>query len=218
MKNSPSIAWACALAAATRPWRSTPARTVTPPFTRILSPTAPQQNGLAPRVVELLRRPNATAALSLLQMLRAMYEHHPRPKVGALRLLELFVGGRWRWQRRAGKRTRRTSAARLLVRVCVCSLSCPSACTPEPCISQHSRLRSVSSVRCSRRPAAVPCSPGPSGVHRQVPRAAGAGSAGTRAVCHQPGTPGAEYMHSLRHCCPLPCLCRRGCWQSCWQG
>ncbi|PRW61538.1 MAP3K epsilon kinase 1-like isoform X2 [Chlorella sorokiniana] len=38
------------------------------------------QNGLAPRVVELLRRPNATAALSLLQMLRAMYEHHPRPK------------------------------------------------------------------------------------------------------------------------------------------
>lgn len=42
----------------------------------------PPQNGLAPRVVELLRRPNATAALSLLQMLRAMYEHHPRPKVG----------------------------------------------------------------------------------------------------------------------------------------
>lgn len=38
------------------------------------------QNGLAARVVELLKRPGATAALSLLQMLRAMYEHHPRPK------------------------------------------------------------------------------------------------------------------------------------------
>ena len=32
-------------------------------------------------MVELLKRPNATAALSLLEMLRAMYEPHPRPKV-----------------------------------------------------------------------------------------------------------------------------------------
>ena len=46
-----------------------------------LAPSAwPLQNGLAPRVVELLRRPGATSALSLLQILKCMYEHHPRPK------------------------------------------------------------------------------------------------------------------------------------------
>lgn len=64
-----------------------PCSSVGPPPTHTLpsrwppSRLAGAQNGLAARVVELLKRPGATAALSLLQMLRAMYEHHPRPKV-----------------------------------------------------------------------------------------------------------------------------------------
>jgi hypothetical protein len=44
------------------------------------------QSGLPSRVVELLKRPGplpggATSALSLLALLKAMYEPHPRPKV-----------------------------------------------------------------------------------------------------------------------------------------
>ena len=53
------------------------------------SPPPPLQGGLAPRVVELLKRPNASAALplTLLQMVRCMYEHHPRPKVRVCELV-----------------------------------------------------------------------------------------------------------------------------------
>ena len=54
------------------------------------------QNGLAPRVMDLLKKPHAATCLSLLAMLRAMYEHHPAPKVGA--------GGREAW--RVGRRAR----------------------------------------------------------------------------------------------------------------
>ena len=52
-------------------------------------PPPPLQGGLAPRVVELLKRPNASAALplTLLQMVRCMYEHHPRPKVRVCELV-----------------------------------------------------------------------------------------------------------------------------------
>lgn len=38
------------------------------------------QNGLAPRVMELLKRPSPHTCRSLLAMLRVMYENHPRPK------------------------------------------------------------------------------------------------------------------------------------------
>ncbi len=37
--------------------------------------------GLAPRVMELLKKPAAVTCLLLLAMLRTMYEHHPHPKV-----------------------------------------------------------------------------------------------------------------------------------------
>ncbi len=39
------------------------------------------RSGLPPLLCELLKRPPALAALPLLQALRAIYEHHPRPKV-----------------------------------------------------------------------------------------------------------------------------------------
>ena len=41
------------------------------------------RSGLPPLLCELLKRPPALAALPLLQALRAIYEHHPRPKVGS---------------------------------------------------------------------------------------------------------------------------------------
>jgi hypothetical protein len=52
-------------------------------------------------VVELLKRPNATAALSLLEMLRAMYEPHPRPKVqgGYCTAWPFSCLGRWAFWR-----------------------------------------------------------------------------------------------------------------------
>ena len=37
-------------------------------------------SGLAPIVIQLLKHPNALTALNLLQMVRCMYEQHPRPK------------------------------------------------------------------------------------------------------------------------------------------
>lgn len=39
------------------------------------------RSGLPPLLCDLLKRPPALAALPLLQALRAIYEHHPRPKV-----------------------------------------------------------------------------------------------------------------------------------------
>lgn len=41
------------------------------------------QRGLAPRVMELLKKPNALTCLSLLAVLKVMYENHPHPKVCA---------------------------------------------------------------------------------------------------------------------------------------
>ena len=43
------------------------------------------QAGLPALLVRLLHAPTALTALPLLQLLRSVYEHHPRPKVGALR-------------------------------------------------------------------------------------------------------------------------------------
>ncbi|DBA67330.1 TPA: hypothetical protein ACH3X2_001627 [Trebouxia sp. C0005] len=37
-------------------------------------------NGMAPLLVQLLKQPNALTALNLLQIVRCMYEQHPRPK------------------------------------------------------------------------------------------------------------------------------------------
>lgn len=37
-------------------------------------------SGLAPIVIQLLKHQNALTALNLLQMVRCMYEQHPRPK------------------------------------------------------------------------------------------------------------------------------------------
>ncbi len=41
------------------------------------------QAGLPALLVRLLHAPTALTALPLLQLLRSVYEHHPRPKVGA---------------------------------------------------------------------------------------------------------------------------------------
>ena len=45
------------------------------------------QAGLPALLVRLLHAPTALTALPLLQLLRSVYEHHPRPKVGAPALL-----------------------------------------------------------------------------------------------------------------------------------
>lgn len=38
-------------------------------------------SGMPPLLARLLRAPTALTALPLLQLLRSIYEHHPRPKV-----------------------------------------------------------------------------------------------------------------------------------------
>lgn len=179
-------------------------------------PRFPPQNGLAPRVVELLRRPNATAALSLLQMLRAMYEHHPRPKVGVPRLLELFVGGRRRWQRRAGKRTDVPAP-----HACSCMCYHSAACRASLPVFLSQTLLSIAAgdlcPACAAAAAQLLCHAPPVPqefiVKYRVQQALAALAHGQSATNQARG--GAANVLSLRHCCPLPCLRRRGCWQGC---
>ena len=55
------------------------------------------QRGLAARVMELLKKPNAHTCLSLLDILRVLYENHPNPKVGGPWGLPLaWLAWRWR--------------------------------------------------------------------------------------------------------------------------
>lgn len=46
---------------------------------------------LPPLLIQLLKRPPAMAALPLLEALRAIYQHHPRPKVAPTAVEKLSV-------------------------------------------------------------------------------------------------------------------------------